>query len=203
MDPDTKSRIMKRSAELAIETSGRGLTLRNVASRSGVTTQAVYTLFGGKEGLITALFEDCWNRLTTRLRAVDEAKNPLTTLYRLGKCYVEFGRENPEFYELIIGRATGGVTVPDRELKHAEPWGTITRTAVEKALERDLLAGSAEDIGRLLWSVAHGYLDLSINGFVPTDDDGFLKLGTRAAFAAFAGPNYASGVFADEEWAAS
>ena len=200
MKADTRDRILNCAAKLSTTPDSRGLTIRNVAEDAGVTTQAVYTLFGGKEGLIAALFEECWNTLTHRLRDVPECSHPLETLRSLGRCYIQFAKENPEFYALMIGRVTGTVTVPDRELRHAVPWSSITLNAVNKAIADGILSGSPDEIGRLLWSIAHGYIDLTINGYLRSDDERFLQQATMALFSTFAGPKYTSERLISEEW---
>ncbi|KZX58114.1 hypothetical protein A3709_01190 [Halioglobus sp. HI00S01] len=200
MKTATRDRILNCTAKLATTPDNRKLTIRNVAEDAGVTTQAVYTLFGGKEGLIAALFEECWNTLTHRLRDVPESSHPLETLCSLGRCYIQFAKENPEFYTLMIGRATGSVTVPDRELRHAAPWSSITINVVNKAIADGILSGSPDEIGRLLWSTAHGYIDLTIHGYLRSDDERFLQQATLALFSTFAGPRYSSEMLISEEW---
>jgi AcrR family transcriptional regulator len=53
-DPETRQRILEVTRELLVE-RGAGLRLHEVAARAGVSRQALYLHFGGRQGLILAL----------------------------------------------------------------------------------------------------------------------------------------------------
>src|SRR5947199_2936236 len=70
-----------------LATEGVGaLTLRKLATRSGTSTMAVYTLFGDKQGLLTAMHNEGFARLGTGMQRVQrDGDNALTALARLGE----------------------------------------------------------------------------------------------------------------------
>ena len=205
MHPETRELILEKAAEELVRSSGRRLTVRHLAAAAGTSTQAIYTLFGGKEGIVLQLYEEGWRRLILYLDALDPPPHPLKRLCMIGLCYLRFARANEHFYALMIGRAIGNVSVPEREIRHAEPWERVTRLAIEAAIDGGYLVGPPEPIGRMLWATAHGYIDLSVNHFLRAaadDDTAFIEQVAAGVFAAFAGPNYDRNDLADGRWQA-
>ncbi len=67
--PADKRRLAQRDAlldaasEMLVHGGPDAISLRKLAARIGTSTMAVYTAFGGKDGLIAALFTEAFNRL--------------------------------------------------------------------------------------------------------------------------------------------
>ena len=118
MSSDIKNTILEVAAEELMASGGKGGALRPVAQRSGTTTQAIYTQFGGKQGLVEALFNEGWSRLTKRLTSLEVQTNPLEYLMEIGLCYFRFAHENPNFYQLMVGRSVPNMSVPERQSKY-------------------------------------------------------------------------------------
>ncbi|MEO0438725.1 MAG: TetR/AcrR family transcriptional regulator [Pseudomonadota bacterium] len=191
MDRKIRRLILEKAAKTLVKTGGDRLTVRQLAADAKTSTQSIYTLFGGKEGIVVALFEEGWKRLIDELEQIPVTTEPLEDLLHIGYCYVRFARKNQHFYELMLGKGVAGVSVPDREVSHAEPWLKITRDAVQRAIDAKLLSGSPELIGRQLWIAAHGHVDLSNHGFLsPKEDESVVRQIAAGVFAAFAGPKH-------------
>ena len=80
------------------------LTVRNVASEAGCSTTGIYTYFGGKNGLVEAIFVEGFE-------SFDAATAPFMEVDDLaGGCraYREWALANPTQYMVMFGRA-----VPD------------------------------------------------------------------------------------------
>ena len=190
MANNLKSKILEIAADEIMVTGGKGLVLRSVAQRSGTTTQAIYTQFGGKQGLVEALFNEGWSRLAAALSALEDKSNPLEYLMDIGLCYFRFAHENPNFYQLMVGRSVPNISVPERQDKYTQPWQTYTAVALDKAISQKLLSGDIKEIGHLLWAICHGMIDLRINGFVQhNDEELLLKKAGLGIFNTFAGPS--------------
>ena len=189
MSSDIKNTILEVAAEELMASGGKGVALRPVAQRSGTTTQAIYTQFGGKKGLVEALFNEGWSRLTKRLTSLEVQTNPLEYLMEIGLCYFRFAHENPNFYQLMVGRSVPNMSIPERQSKYTGPWQTFTAVALDKAVSQKLLMGDIEEIGYLLWATSHGMIDLKLNGFVQhKDEELLLKKAGIGIFNTFAGP---------------
>ena len=65
----------------------QALTTRRLADAVGTSTQAIYTLFGGKEGIVRAMYREGFDRLEQCLAEVPSAAAPPDYLLGLGRAY--------------------------------------------------------------------------------------------------------------------
>jgi AcrR family transcriptional regulator len=94
-----------RAGLTVLQRDGAGaLTVRNIAAEAGCSTTGIYTYFGGKHGLVEAIFVEGFE-------SFDAATEPFkATLDLAGGCraYREWALANPTQYMVMFGRA-----VPD------------------------------------------------------------------------------------------
>lgn len=166
-----RSRILEVAARLLHEEGVGALSLRRVAESAGTSTQGIYTLFGGKTGLIEALYFEGWERLYRALEAVPESSDPLDYIARLGDAYRTCAYANPQFYELMFGKPLPGFDPPERTRREARSGFRLLREAVQNAIAAELLAGDADEISHLLWVGGHGFVDLRLHGLAHADDE--------------------------------
>ncbi len=73
------------AAELLVSAHGaRGLSMRAVADQVGTTTRAIYSLFGSKDGLITALGVRAFDLLATAVDTLPVTEDPAADLVEAG-----------------------------------------------------------------------------------------------------------------------
>jgi AcrR family transcriptional regulator len=147
------------------------LTLRRLATASGTSTMAVYTLFGDKQGLLAAMYREGFERLGSALRTVaGQPGGPLTALAELGRGYRRAALANPHLYDLMFGRPVPGF-VPDVDTRAVADAAYLPLVeAVQRCLETgELTGGTAERIALHLWAVTHGMVGLELAGHLPGD----------------------------------
>src|SRR4051812_15889204 len=75
--PDARAAILAAALRILQHEGAGALTVRSVASGAGCSTTGVYTWFGGKNGLVEAIFVDGFQRfgaaLAHAVAAVDDA----------------------------------------------------------------------------------------------------------------------------------
>src|ERR671937_275766 len=81
------------------------LRVRRVAAEAGCSTMGVYTWFGGKEGLVEAMWVDGFRRLQSALLDASAGGQPLRRLAHLGVVYRDWALAHSTEYELMFGRA--------------------------------------------------------------------------------------------------
>jgi AcrR family transcriptional regulator len=128
------------AAERAIEERGVGaLLVRGVAADVGVSTRAVYSLFGSKEGLIAALAVRAFDLLATAVGQVVTTTDPIADLVQIGLAYRQFALDHPALF--VIGVQRTESRIPD------ELWGAVQASAtrglgmLEERIARVELAG--------------------------------------------------------------
>jgi len=170
---DLATRLVDEAGRLLAREGADALTLRRLATASGTSTMAVYTLYGDKQGLLRAMYRAGFDRLGTALRdaAAGGHDGPLESLVALGLAYRETALANPHLYGLMFGAAVPGF-VPDDDAKAvADAAYAPLVEGVQRCLDAGVMGGTpAERIALHLWSVSHGMVSLELAGHLPAAD---------------------------------
>ncbi len=180
-EQDRHRALVEVAARVLAEQGPHGLSLRRVAAEAGGSTQLVYTLFGGKPGLVDALYAEGFRRLAAAHdAALSGAPGPgdPARIVACGRAYRAFARAEPAFFSVMFGRAVPGFT-PSRETRHRgrdSTFGVLVRTVQECLDAGTLRAGSARDLARVCWATAHGLTSLEQAGLLGGEDvDAFVE----------------------------
>ena len=149
--------------------------MRRVAREVNASTQVLYTMFGGKDGLAEELFLEGFERLTRAHRAAARSEAPLRHLYDRAETYFENALANPNYYRVMFFDAIPGFR-PSEEML-AKTWRTFDALteAVSACARAGLFAREVEEEPReaalSLWSAAHGVVSLRIAEHLPDEDE--------------------------------
>lgn len=159
------------AAEAILSTEGvHALSLRDIAARSGHSTQGVYTEFGGKPGLIDALYREGYARLADALAGVDPGLPPLQRAAAAAHAYRDSALASPHLYDLMTGNPVAEYSPPPASRTEAEATFDVLVAAIRDAIDAgELEAASARHVAHLLWTVGHGHVSLVIRGMQPDD----------------------------------
>jgi AcrR family transcriptional regulator len=177
------TRLVDEAGRILSAEGASALTLRRLATATGTSTMAVYTLFGDKQGLLAAMYREGFARLGAASEAAAASSpDPLTALANLGLAYRANALASPHLYDLMFGRPVATFT-PDEETEAlAESTYRPLVDAVQRCLDTGAMvdatgqtdAGSAERIAWYLWAVTHGFVSLELAGHLgiePADRD--------------------------------
>lgn len=174
-DETVRDRLVESATELLATHPQASVTVRAVATAAGTSTAAVYSLFGGKDGLISAVRDEAVASLFRTVTAVPASADPLADLYALAAAYRRWGREHSHLYSVLFGgvqsfRPSGapgaiGTGDPVRPLV----------AAIDRAVTESVLDGEATPIAVSLWVTLHGLVTLELAGAfdTPTADAAF------------------------------
>ena len=154
---DAALRVLRRHGAAA-------LTVRNITAEAGCSTTGIYTYFGGKSGLVEAVFVEGFE-------GFDEAVGPALAggdLTGAGRAYRRWALDHPTQYMVMFGRA-----VPDFEPSPA----ALERAAASFAqlsgclarLGHQAEAGDVDDHAYHLFATVHGYVMLDISAMGTQD----------------------------------
>ncbi|MEE4384721.1 MAG: TetR/AcrR family transcriptional regulator [Pseudomonadales bacterium] len=166
-----RERIVEVAARLLVEAGPHALSVRRVAQDAGTSTQGIYTEFGGKAGLVEALYREGWRRLRTALERVPAADDAVEQVVRLGEAYRRCARENPHFYALMVGEPIPGFAPSEAVRRNARASMRILLEAVRAAMDERGRHGDPERIAHLLWASGHGLVDLGLHGLARAEDE--------------------------------
>jgi AcrR family transcriptional regulator len=145
-----------------IETEGlEGLSLRRLAETAGVSKTAPYRHFADKRDLLVTIAAEGFRLLAEKLESVPE------TIHALYRAYVDFARERPVLYKLMISRLGYELHSEACRLNSERALGCLVR-AVRLAQASGWRSGQEETALVLsLWAGVHGWASLLIDDLLP------------------------------------
>src|SRR5688572_3475652 len=109
-DADTATALLDAAEELLAVGGPGAVTVRAVAEARGTTTRAVYSLFGGKSGLLEQLAGRGYDVLTGLVTALPASDDPAADLVAAGvDGFRVFAAERPHLFRLTFERVTGDI----------------------------------------------------------------------------------------------
>jgi AcrR family transcriptional regulator len=159
--------IIQTSLELGSELGEDGLTMRGIAARLGVSATALYQHFESKQAILHEIRVWGLQQLAAALEPAQELADSADRLTRMAVLYVEFARQNPWLYEVLMEQEQ----LPWNELPRDEvdrllaPLATVrghVQSAVDSGAFRAELDVNAAAMG--LWASVHGLASLMIAG---------------------------------------
>ena len=160
------------AAEAIVERDGAGrLSLRNVAGDAGTTTRAVYSLFGSKDGLLTALGARAFELLREGLDALPPTADPRRDLVDAALMFRRFALGHPILFSIGIQRTLGG----PEHWAGFQPVAMGTLDVLESRFERladaGLLAGrTTREAAFEFHALCEGLATVELRGMPPSVD---------------------------------
>ena len=157
--------ILDAATRLLVEEGLTALTLRRVAREVGCSTTVLYTRFGGKQGLIDALWREGFARLWQAERPALDDPDPLVRLAALGRAYRANAHRNPDYFRLMFGGAVPDLRPSHRTPGRDQPTFRVLVDAVRDCIEAGVFR--REDpvlIATVLWATVHGVVSLELTG---------------------------------------
>lgn len=163
---DLKTEMIKKGLQLLNSQGYEGFSLRKVAAVCGVSHAAPYKHFKSKEELLNAIVQEVTESFTL---ALEEAvhkypDNPEDQLIELGKCYVRFMVENPDYLKFIFLSPDNKTINMEKDLScNTDPYNVFRKSAVNYL---NTLNISSEDYTvdiLMMWSIVHGFSMLLVN----------------------------------------
>lgn len=99
---DTAAALLDAAERIAEAEGLDALSVRRVANEIGATTRAVYSLFGSKDGLVTALGVRAFDLLGTAVADVRQTPDPAADLVEAGLVFRRFAREHPALFHIGV-----------------------------------------------------------------------------------------------------
>ncbi len=159
--------LLAVTADLVDRTGPARVTMRDVAAAAGTSTTAVYSLFGGKSELLTAVVEDGFRSFgESQVAAADGG------LQGLGVAYRAWALEHQALYRLMFGGVLAAYVEcrpdPDVALNAMQPLMDAVASAQSAGT---LLEAPVELVAAAIWGQVHGLVSLELAQVGPPDAD--------------------------------
>jgi len=165
---DARAALVAAGLRLLETTPATELSLRKVAEAAGLSRQAPYNHFAGKEGLLASLAQAGFDALAAALdEAVQEASGSRAALEALAGAYIRFALASPQRFRLMFQCELVDISrFPEAAAAGRRAFGRISGLVASLAAE-DIAA----DLAVAAWSLVHGYATLAIEtGFEQPGD---------------------------------
>ena len=170
-DSATRAELLKQAGEIIRDEGVAALSLRRLAKAASTSTRAIYSLFGGKTGLLSAIYEEVGEALSTLHEAVPPSDDPVEEILALAVAYRQGARLHPELYRMVFFGMAGFAPTAEQELRARRGYLRVL-DAIERAKARGYFAGRAvNDAGRELWALVHGLASLELPGVLGDPDE--------------------------------
>lgn len=180
-DNHSRERFLQAALTVLLKQGVSGLTVRSVAEAAGTSTIGVYTRFGGRNGVLDALYERTFEMLHEKIRAVPPVSgDPAAGILALAHAYRRFALDSPARYAFMFEQSVPGFD-PDPDLRAFAQRSSfdllVDRVAPVTPSDRD-----PNVTGYLIWTTMHGLVSVELTHrarnpppkwFIETTDDAY------------------------------
>jgi AcrR family transcriptional regulator len=167
-DDALRIRLLDTAGALLAAEGPDALSLRRLAAVAGTSTSAVYALFGGKAGILRALFIEAFTRFAAHLNTVTPSEDPLADLLALGRAYRASALADPHLYAVMFGSPVPGYEPTQEDYSHAGTTFALLLSTVRRAVTAGLLRDADPHlIATALWANVHGLVSLELGYAMP------------------------------------
>jgi AcrR family transcriptional regulator len=162
--PGGRDRFVSAGLRVLHERGAAELTVRRVAELAGSSTMGIYSCFGGRAGMLEAIYRRGFELLENAITAPQARADPHRAIIAIATAYRRFALGNPALYALMFERPLPGFD-PSPELRSWALNLTFTPLVEEvaRAQAGGLLVG--DDPIRpsyLLWTTVHGITSIEL-----------------------------------------
>jgi AcrR family transcriptional regulator len=171
-DEDLRELLISEAAKLLAAGGVDHLSLRHLASNANTSTNAIYTLFGGKDPLVQEAIERALASLTGAQAQPSPERPTPDAVKALARSYRAWAKENPALYQTIFTRVPLGTGARDVRV---EPHGSDAMRPLRDLVERLVRAGvfrrdDAATVTASIWASMHGYVAFEMGSGDAGDD---------------------------------
>ena len=160
---DLKTAMIAAALQLVREKGPRGFTLNEASRTAGVSVSAPYNHFKDKEALLVEIVLLGNRTLETELRAaadtVDAPKEKLLAVYL---AYVSFAGRHPDLFAVMFQSGIDKTLYPEVQASSAKAF----EVAASLTLQIEPSRTSAQQLALAIWTMAHGFATLSVEGAI-------------------------------------
>lgn len=167
-----RSAILEAAAQLLADRGIEHMSVRAIAGRVGASTKVIYSHFGGKPGIIEALYREGFDRLSGVIREASMLDGTVQErLMSIADAYRAFAVESPALYELMFGPRVRELlpTPHDRDPVMAAS-GVIADLLRSGQDEGTIKTGDVHRQTKFMWSALHATVSLELMDWFTGDE---------------------------------
>jgi AcrR family transcriptional regulator len=162
---DLRRRILDATRHLLVEDGYANLSMRRIAQEIGYSATTIYLHFESKGSLFDTLVEEGMDRLYHALSSARIASDDaVTQLRRICRSYIDFGLDNPEYYEVMfVTRPSTPYRFPSEKYRRARRNLDLIADTLQTGLDDGTMDVPDVRVGASsIWTSLHGVVSLWI-----------------------------------------
>lgn len=155
---EMRARILDAAKALFVEQGFEATSMRAIAEKIEYSPGTIYLYYKDKNALMHDLHVEGFVRMNKDMQVLNHVRDPFERLIAMGRAYVQFALQNPDYYELMFIAQN-----PLRGVEKPEDWkmGTLTFdnliAVVQECQAQGRFAGKDPlRLSFLIWSCVHG-----------------------------------------------
>lgn len=184
---EIRKMILDASMKLFVEEGFENVTIRKIADLIEYSPTTVYLYFKDKNEIFFHLHEQGFLKMAEVNQNLAGIENPLIRLHKMGENYINFGLDNPEFYDVMfIQRAPMQALekMENCDWKNGENALNVLKANIAECMEKGFIKkGSVDAVSMGIWGMVHGLVSLSIrqrfNKLCPEGRDAYTDIEIR------------------------
>ncbi len=162
--------VIDAARSLISEGGAQQLSVKRIADRAGASTQLIYTAFGGKMGIVDALYREGFSILGDALAAVPARPGHKEYIADLGRAYRATALRFPEYYDVMFHRVIPEYKPSSESRQFAFKAFDVLVTAIDTYLQKDNPKKlDPTDFAQSYWAVVHGLVALELAGYLSAE----------------------------------
>jgi AcrR family transcriptional regulator len=155
--------ILDAARSIFLEKGYESTSIRNIAEKIEYSPGTIYLYFKEKDEIFHALHEEGFRRMIEKMQPLQHVAEPFERLKAMGKVYMEFAKENKDFYDLMF------IIQAPMNMEEHEKWkmGNQALNFLKEVIKECKTTGrfKGKDVNYLsftIWSAMHGMCALFI-----------------------------------------
>lgn len=186
-DGDLRRQILDTARHLLVREGYQNLSMRKIADAIGYSATSIYLCFDSKDALLHTLIHEGMMRLHQKLdeTADRHPDDPVERLRALCRGFIDFGLENPEYYEIMFQlRPERMERYPPEKYRKARSNLDFFGRALKEGEDQGIFGiEDAQVSASTVWASLHGTVSLLLADRVDVsiDSETFIETAIRQA----------------------
>ncbi|MEO8514869.1 MAG: TetR/AcrR family transcriptional regulator [Ignavibacteria bacterium] len=158
--------IIKTAMQLFKEDGIENVSIRAIAEKIEYSPGSIYSYFKDKGEIIHAIHTEGFEKLYALQKSLDDIKDPVEKLRRMGELYMKFAMENKDYYDLMfIAKGVADKICEKQEWDVGQRSYNYLRDTVKDCIENGNIINTDVDSATFaIWGFVHGMASLIIRG---------------------------------------
>lgn len=158
---DLRKKILDAASELFANDGYESVSMRKIADKIEYSPTTIYLYFKDKNELLNQICEETFAGLIKDLQKIkNKSDDPLTTLRKAMKAYIDFGLKYPNHYEVTFIDPIKGNNMPFEGSTGQKAFEMLTSSVATSMESGYLKKDDVAKVSQVLWALLHGIVSL-------------------------------------------